>query len=67
MLRPIFLTSIFCTMLLVCQLLVPEISEAADTPKTYSIVLSSAPGTDLKWKILAAGVNVTQLIISDYH
>ena len=36
-----------CTFLLLCQLLSPEVAEAATG---YSIVLASAPGKDLKWQ-----------------
>mgnify|MGYP001828251409 CR=1 FL=1 len=43
------LASFFCTLLLLCQLLISADAEAADTASQYAIVVSSAPGTNLKW------------------
>lgn len=48
MLRYILSTSFYCTVLLLCQLLMPANSYAA-TGSGYAIVLSSSPGTGLKW------------------
>ena len=43
------LASFFCTLLLLCKLLISADAEAAGTASQYSIVVSSAPGTNLKW------------------
>lgn len=50
MLHHTSLVSFFCTLLLTCQLLTPTNSRAAETTSGYSIVLSSAPGKNLKWE-----------------
>lgn len=43
-----YLNYLFYMSLLLC-LLGPGLVKAATTPKTYSLVLASAPGTNLKW------------------
>ena len=50
MLRPLSLTSVICTMLFICLLLIAGNSAAA-TSSGYSIVLASAPGKNLKWEL----------------
>ena len=51
MLRHILLTPLLCTaILLLCTLLVSENAAAASNTGRYSIVLSSAPGENLKWQ-----------------
>lgn len=42
---------IFCTLLLFCLQFFTENADAADTSTSYSIVLSSAPGKNLKWEV----------------
>ena len=49
MLRHTAITSIFCAVLLMCQLLAPANAKTASSA-TYSIVLESAPGKNLKWQ-----------------
>jgi len=48
-LRHAFLATIFCSLMLLCQLLLP-VNAMAASATSYSIVLASAPGKDLKWK-----------------
>jgi tetratricopeptide (TPR) repeat protein len=48
--RQLSRTSVCCTMLFICLLLVAGNSAAA-TATSYSIVLSSAPGKNLKWEL----------------
>ena len=50
MLRQHSRTSVCCTMLFICLLLVTGNSTAA-TATSYSIVLSSAPGKNVKWEL----------------
>jgi tetratricopeptide (TPR) repeat protein len=50
MLRQLSLTSVFCTMLFMCLLLIAGNSAAA-TSSSYAIVLASAPGKNLKWEL----------------
>ena len=50
MLRQHSRTSVCCTMLFICLLLVTGNSAAA-TATSYSIVLSSAPGKNVKWEL----------------
>jgi len=49
LLRQHSLTSVCCTMLFACLLLVAG-SSAAATSTSYSVVLASAPGKNLKWE-----------------
>ena len=50
MLRQLSLRSVFCTMMFMCLLLIAGNSAAA-TSISYSIVLASAPGKNLKWEL----------------
>ena len=50
MLRQLSRTSVFCTMLFMCLLLIAGNSSAA-TSTSYAIVLASAPGKNLKWEL----------------
>ena len=45
------LTSAFYTMLFICLLLIAGNSVAADSSTSYSLVLASAPGKNLKWEL----------------
>ena len=45
-----FSASFFSTILLLCQLLTPAATEAADNTSRYLIVIASAPGKNLKWE-----------------
>ena len=50
MLRHMSLTYIFCSLLLLSQLLMPTNVEAATASTSYAIVLASVPGKNLKWE-----------------
>ncbi len=51
MLRQLSLSSVFYTTMLICLLLIAGSPVAAEPASSYSVVLASAPGKNLKWQL----------------